>query len=432
MTISSKKLMTHRRDFLKNFSAGVVAAAVAPTVGRSGISTEIPELPPPAAPDPGEPYWELVKAQFAVPDDHIMVNAANLCPSPFVVRESVQKYERSLEIDVSFQNRAKFSEIRAQTLTMMADYLGCAEKEIALVRNTSEANCTVINGLDFQPGDEVVIWNQNHPSNNAAWKQRAARQGFTVSEVSVPDKPTSSGDLLEAFVDACTSRTRLLAFSHISNVSGIAVPAREICAEARRRGILTLIDGAQAFGFLQLNLHIIGCDFYTGSSHKWLMGPRENGILFVREEHLDRLYAGVIAAGWTEGYETIDQKIAALGQRNDATVAAMPDILKFHQKIGREKVENRVRQLTQHLKQRIREDLPEAEFVTPWDTEMSGCIVIANFPGKDNRQIFEKLYTDYGIACAPSGGVRFSPNIYNTIEDVDKIASALRKVVRDS
>lgn len=412
--------MTHRREFLKQLSTGSLAAFATPMLGSAD--------PLPAHADVNdETYWEMVKRQFAVPDNLIMMNAANLCPPPYVVNERVTEYSTALSRDVSFQFRERFTKLRRKSIGMLAGFVGADPEEIGITRNTSEANCIIVQGLDFKSGDEIVIWEQNHPSNEAVWLNRAKRFGFTVKKVSVPPNPTSDTELLEPFVKAITSKTRLIAFSHISNVSGIALPAKAICQLAKSKGILTLVDGAQALGFMELNLHDLGCSFYTASTHKWLMGPYENGVLYVNKDFVSRIWPNIIGGGWKEA-PTVDENLCVTGQRNEATPAALPDIVNFHHSIGRKNIEDRVVKLNAHLKEHLPHALPGVQFITPLAAGLSGGIVIVKIPDKDPGMIIQKLYADYGIAAAPAGGIRFSPHIYNTLADIDRVVKALSLV----
>ena len=156
----------------------------------------------------------------------------------------------------------------------MAAQLGVSADEIALVRNTSESNNTINNGMPLGAGDEVVLWDQNHPTNNVAWDVRAARFGIAVKRVSVPRRPMSVEALIDPFAAALTGRTRVLALTHVSNVSGIRLPVRELAEVAHRRGIHVHVDGAQSWGALDVDLRELGCDSYSASAHKWFMGPR--------------------------------------------------------------------------------------------------------------------------------------------------------------
>jgi selenocysteine lyase/cysteine desulfurase len=380
-----------------------------------------------------EHYWQLVKEQFPLRPGLTIMNAANLCPSPYPVIEAVAGLTRDVDSDASFQNRGKFGELKEKARTLLARYLGAHSDEIAITRNTSEGNNAVINGLDLGPGDEVVIWDQNHPTNNVAWDVRADRFGYTVRRVSTPVSPAEDAELVAPFVEAITGRTRVLAFSHVSNISGIGLPAAELCAHARERGILTLVDGAQTFGALQLDLHQMGCDFYTGSSHKWLMGPKEAGVLYVRSDRTDELWPSDVGVGWASALENGAQKFDNLGQRDDAAVSAMGTAVDFHNTIAPERIEQRVRELATSLMTGLSERLPDARFHTPFKPQQRAGVVVFEIPGTDPRQLFSNLYAQHDVAGAPRGGefsgVRLSPHIYNTMEDVNRVLEVVPQLI---
>lgn len=422
----SNRSNNRRRKFLKQISAGLTATLATPLLGKvHSRPTGNLDLLSIGQDLPDESYWEMVKKQFVVPADHIMLNAANLCPSPHFVNERVGELAKDLAANVSFQSRAKLGKGRTEAIEKLATYLNTPVKTIGITRNTSESNNIVVNGLDFRPQDEVLLWEQNHPTNQIAWQQRAKRYGFKVKIFSLPANPASTEELLEVISGEIGPNTRLIGFSHISNVSGLALPAKAICQMARERDILSLVDGAQSFGFADLDLQDMGCDFYSGSTHKWLMGPMEHGVLYVREEQIDRIWPNIIAAGWSEDYKTLDEKVCILGQRNTPATPAIADILAFHQAIGKANVEARVRQLNSYLKNQLREHLPQTKFVTPLETELSGGVTIISVPGKDSRELFQQLYTQFGIAGAPTGGLRLCPHIYCTLKDIDRTVAAL-------
>ncbi len=378
-----------------------------------------------------EPYWEMVKRQFTVKTGYLMVNSANLCPAPYFVTEAVDRYSRNLAQDVSFQHRSHFHEKRERVLAALAKYLGTSSQNIGITRNTSEANNIVVNGLDLGPGDEVIIWDQNHPSNNITWKHRAKRHGFKVVEVSVPPDPGSAEELIASFTEAITPDTRVISFSHVSNVSGIHLPVKEICVIANKRGIYTLIDGAQTVGFLDVHLDDLACSFYTASTHKWLMGPMENGILFVHPDIQEELWPNIMAAGWNEKSSTVDDKFCVLGQRNTPGTAALIDIIEFHQSIGKKAIEKRIYQLNSYLKNALKESFHSIQFVTPYEEELSGGVTIFKIPGKDAVSLFQQLYSDYKIAAAPTGGLRISPTINSTLSDMDRVVEAVKELSGD-
>ena len=236
--------------------------------------------------------------------------------------------------------------------------------------------------------------------------------------------------MIAAFAKAITPKTKLIAFSHVSNLSGIALPAKEICALAKSRGVLSLVDGAQTLGLMDLNLHDMGCDFFSASTHKWLMGPMENGILYVAKPQIANLWPAVIGGGWKDDMKTVDEKICVLGQRIETTTSALPETIDFHLLIGKKNIEERVVALNTYLKEQIRLKIPVATFVTPVNPELSAGIVIVNLAGKDAKDVYQKLYENHGIACASTGGIRLSPHIYNTMEDINKVVESLVMLAR--
>ncbi len=422
---------SHRRKFLQTLGIAGLGSMAFENHTASALSPyDSPrEIPSILGKEANEAYWELLKRQFRPEAGILNVNAANLCPAPHFVLEEVAEHYKNLSGNVSFQHRAHFGEKRKMALELLSNFLNAPPDCLGITRNTSEANNIVINGLDLSPGDEVVIWRQNHPSNADAWKMRSKRMGFHVVEFEVDTLPENPSELAEKILATLSSRTRALAFSHISNVSGLALPVKEICIAASKRGIMTLVDGAQALGCIDLDLTDLGCTFYTASTHKWLMGPMENGVLYVHPDHKDRLWPNIIAAGWTEERSSVDSHLCALGQRNTPSTAALSSILDFHQFIGKERIEARIRQMNTHLKLQLRAKIGDIEFVTPIAEELSAGVTIFNIENRDSRAIYQRLYEDFGIAAAPTGGIRISPTINSTIRDMDKIVDAVSEIV---
>lgn len=414
-----------RRNFLKNLGAGSLAALTFPPFAHTKPD-EIEKLTSHSVPD--EKYWEQVKKQFAVPSNLIMLNAANLCPAPAPVNMKISESLTGLSKDVSFQFRKQFTEDRKQAISALAKFTGVSPNEIGITRNTSESNNIIVNGFDLKSGDEIILWDQNHPSNGLAWEQRAKRYGFSIKKVSVPGNPESVANLVKPFIDAITPKTKLIGFSHISNTSGIALPANLICEMARNKNVLTLVDGAQSFGAIDLDLRAMGCDFYTGSTHKWFMGPLENGILYVKKESMAKLWPNIVSVGWKDDTLSVDEKYCALGQRNDATLAGIPETVKFHQTIGKKQIQARIFSLNNYLKDQIRSEIPSITFITPISGEFSAGITNINLPGKKPAEVTQKLYELHGIATAPTGGIRIAPHIYNTMSDMDKLVKALESL----
>ena len=330
---SSRAGAPTRRRFLHTLAAGSI------------VSPMLASRPAAAQSDPGESYWEEVRRQFAFREERVPMNAANLCPSPRAVAERVGALTRDIDADCSFPNRAKFGPLLEASREAAAAQLGVAADEIALVRNTSEANNVVNAGLPLAEGDEVVVWDQNHPTNNVAWDVRAARHGMAVKRVATPAAPSGVDELVGVFERALTPRTRVLALTHVSNVSGVRLPVRELCDVAHRRGIHVHVDGAQSWGALDVDLRGLGCDSYTGSAHKWFLGPKEVGLLYVRADRVADIWPSIVAPSWGGEVEPRPRgarKFESLGQRDDAALAAVATTVAFHDRLGAAHVEARI------------------------------------------------------------------------------------------
>ena len=292
-----------------------------------------------------EALFRLVRREFPFHDDRAPMNAANLCPSPRAVADRVSELTRDIDRDCSFQNRGKFNELRETAREAVAAQLGVPGDELALVRNTSEANNIVNAGLALGSGDEVLVWDQNHPTNHVAWEVRAARSGFSVRRVGVPKAPSGEEDLAAPFIEAFTPNTRVLALTHVSNVSGIRLPVRRIADAAHEKGIHVHVDGAQSFGGLSVDVPALGADTFSSSSHKWFCGPKECGVLTVRSALIPEIWPSIIAPGWGDDADpdpTGARKFESMGQRDDACLAAMATTAAFHAEIGPARVEKRM------------------------------------------------------------------------------------------
>jgi selenocysteine lyase/cysteine desulfurase len=316
---------------------------------------------------------------------------------------------------------------------LVAEFLGVTPEEIVLTRNTSEANNLVSSGLTLGPDDEVVTFADNHPSALRAWQLKAERAGFRVTVVPQVNPHPGPDHYLAAFDRAITPRTRVLAFSHVTNTVGDLLPAARLCALARERGVLSLVDGAQSFGVLAVRPAELGADFYSGSAHKWLCGPRETGILYVRREVQERLAPSIVSL--YPGRVGASRTLEAFGQRDEPALAALGDAVKFQSAIGRDRIETRARELSQALLT----GLAALDGVTLWthpDPDRSAAVVAFKPGPLDPRRLAAALHQrDRIVGIARAGddrpGIRLSPHLYNLMSEVDRTVAAVGRYLRE-
>jgi len=342
------------------------------------------------------------------------------------------EYLRDFHSNPSFQNRDKYVAMRESLRGKVARMLRVSADEIAVTRNTSEGSNIIVKGVDLKPGDEVLITDHNHPSNNDSWKVRARRDGFVVKSLPVPVPARSADALVSAFEAAITPRTKVIAVTHLTSTTGILYPAREIAALARKRGIYMHLDGAQTFGALDVNLQEIGCDSYSTSAHKWLMGPLEAGLLYVRAERIPQIWPSIVTAGWSEHLQGA-RKFEVFGQRDDPRVVALEAAIDFVSLIGAGVVEERMRALSGRFKSQLRE-IPAVELKTNLEPELSGGVIKFSLKGARTAEAYNKLWERHRISIAmtasgDSEGLRVSPHIYNSMEEIESAVQAVRELV---
>ncbi|NOT77029.1 MAG: aminotransferase class V-fold PLP-dependent enzyme [Cyclobacteriaceae bacterium] len=201
--------LNQRRKFLTQLLTGSMATLALPAFANDLSFASAESLSSPEDPS-DERYWEMIKKQFMVPSNLIMFNAANLCPSPYYINDIVDTAMKGLEKDVSFQYRSQFAAKRAKSLEKMSQFLGVSKEEVGIVRNASEANTIIVQGLDLKSGDEIIIWDQNHASNGMAWEQQARRFGLVIKKISIPVQPKSVDELITPFAKASQQKQESL------------------------------------------------------------------------------------------------------------------------------------------------------------------------------------------------------------------------------
>jgi isopenicillin-N epimerase len=378
-------------------------------------------------------FWTMLARQFPLRPGLNYFNAANVCPAPLPVLDRHQHFLRDFEADPSFQNRAKFGPLREQLRARAARFFGVTADELAFTRNTSEGSNLIVHGLNLKAGDEVVVVEDNHPSNLDSWKNHAQRVGYTLVIVPATQLIESSAALVEHVSKYLTAKTKVLAITHVTSSTGVLYPVAALCRLCQERGIWAHVDGAQSGGMLKVDLRTMGCDSYATSSHKWLMGPLEAGVLFIASRRQKDVWPSIVSVGYTDSASGGARRFEAFGQRDDARIVALDATFEFLELIGMSQVETRVRQLSSHLMRRLSEN-PKLKLRTNQKDELFCGVVKVDLPGAaDLKLVDEKLWKTHQMAfsvtaAGPIRGIRVSPHVYNSLEQMDAVAEALKNV----
>lgn len=380
-------------------------------------------------------YWDCIRDLFAYDDytDCTSINAANFCPSFDSVQQTVNGFQLELNLDLSIQKRVNvLSLIIDNARETIAQQLGVGSHTVALVRNTTEANNAINNGLALSPTDEVVIWEQNHGTNRKAWYIRQEERPFVIHQIpSDLDGATTNEEVVQSFVDRLTSNTKVVTFSHLSNESGVLLPAKDICTAVHDYdpNIHVHVDGAMTWGSMAHNLVDVGCDSYSASAHKWFVGPKEAGILYMKLSRVHNFTPNIF--GYDGKIVLPDElypdarRFETLGQRSDPTLMGLLDTADLLGQIGYDAIQARVA----YLGGRVYAGFHNLGFpiTTPADPARRHGVIIAGIDPDVGEDIYNYLYTEHQFGVASTGGLRVSATICNTEAQIDRLMAAIEE-----
>ncbi len=428
--------MPSRRSFLSSLAA---AGAVAPHAFRPRAfhalfrATDIAGHRTPDDLADDEDYWSEIQRAFDSDRTMINLNNGGVCPTPTHVLEAMIR-------DLRFSNELPAEhmwavlEPRIESVRRdLARQFGCDPEEMAITRNASEANETMILGLDLQRGDEVVVTNQNYGRMLTTWDQRVRREGIVVKAISFKVPPPSDDYLVEQFRAAITPRTKVIEVTHITNLTGQIMPVRQIIDMARPLGIQVFVDGAHAFAHFPFTRDELGVDYYGTSLHKWLLAPVGTGFLYVRKEKQKDLWP-MMAAGASQT-ENI-RKYEEIGTHPAANHNAISAALAFHRGIGSDRKVARLRFLRDRWAKRLTTENPRFTVLTPLDNRQAGAIALVHVDGIDSSQLSTWLHNQHRIVNTPINhpefnGVRITPNVYTTLDEIDVFTDKMLLAARN-
>jgi len=312
----------------------------------------------------------------------------------------------------------------------LAAEFGCDPEELAITRNASEALQIAQLGLDLKAGDEVITTNQDYGRMLDTWEQRVRRDRIKLTRVSFPVPPRSQDELADRLLGAITAATKILHFCHITNLTGQIFPVKQIADEARRRGIKTIVDGAHAFAHFSFKASDLGCDYYGTSLHKWLLAPMGTGFLYVRRENIPELWPLTPA---NEKKTDDIRKFEEIGTHPAANHNAIAEAMTFHEGIGIERKSARLRYLRNRWAERLRQN-PKIRLHTNLDPAHSCAIGTVQIVGVPSAKLVARLWERWRIIATPIvhaeyEGVRITPNVYTTLEEIDTFAAAMEEIV---
>ena len=436
--------MRHSRRHFIGQSLAVGTAGLVATTGTGIVSAQAgpytrtsSHTPPPASPfapaasEPDAAVFAAARGRFLFPEEVTYCNTGTLGASPWdvvsVVNGRIERLERELPDWPYFQADGEpltgYQQLTDARATIGA-FVNASPQEIAITQNATMGMSLVANGLDLQAGDEIVTTDSEHSGGIGSWRLLAKRRGVFVKELPLlPAAQAGPQAIVDLFDAAMTPKTRVVMFSHITSGLGILMPATELCALARRRGALAVVDGAQVIGQRRLDVKAIGCDAYVTSPHKWLLAPKGTGILYIRREVQPRLWV-TLASGRLDDDETGAFRFMQYGTGAVPVVDGLLAALRFIQAIGIERIERWDLALANRLRDGLA-GMTHVTLVSPADRRVMSAITTFAVPGVTGRALQDALWARK-IRVRAQGQdagrpVRLSAHLYVSPADIDRV-----------
>src|SRR5688500_9255410 len=426
--------MTSRRSFVKK-SFGIAAPLSLSSIACKALAEDVADALATLnkishthiAND--EELWARLAQAYTVSPNILNLNNGGVSPQPKVVQDAVDRYYHLSNEAPSYYMWQILDKGRESVRRSLADLAGTSNEEIAINRNATEALATVTWGLTMNKGDEIIMTKQDYPNMIQAWKQREMRDGIKIKWLNFTLPIESDDQIVNEFINATTSRTKIWHITHMINWTGQIFPVKKLCDEARKRNIISIVDGAHTFAHMDYKIPDFNPDYFGTSLHKWLSAPFGTGMLYVKKENI----AGLWPLFPNDKPQAADiRKFELLGTRSFATEQAIGQAIDLHLAIGSKRKEERLRYLKNYWCEKVRQN-PRIKLNISLKPEYSCALGNFAIDGLDPETLALKLMIDYQIHTVAIkweniSGVRVTPHVYTSTRDLDRFIEAVLKI----
>ena len=370
--------------------------------------------------------FALVRQQLLLDKDIVYMNTGSLGPSPRMVVDKVYEAVHQLERNPVTENWGPLGKDMEEVREKAAIFFNADIDEIILTRNTTEGLSMVGSTLKLKAGDEILTTNHEHGGAEVGLEYMARKTGAVLKRIEMPMPATSKEQVVEVIKNSLTSNTKVLLLSHVVTITGMRMPIEDIAKITREKGILFVVDGAQAPGMIAVDVKKLGADVYATSGHKWLMGPKETGIVYIRKAVQERINP-VFLASSNASYS------ASSGTRNVANFIGLGETFSWHEIINKAKIETRVLELSAYCRELLT-DVDGLEIISPADKSLASAMVSVRLLEAKNRDIYNAMKEDNIIikVLPKYNALRFSMHMFNTRADIKKLVEQLNTLLNQS
>lgn len=424
--------MSTRRSFFQK-SIGIAGAlAISPLAKAAGDVSEallaLNKMPLNAA-ITDEDLWSRISQAYTVSPTILNLNNGGVSPQPKVVQDAVDRYYHLSNEAPSYYMWQILDKGREPLRRKLADLAGTSGEEIAINRNTTEALATVTWGLTLQKGDEIVMTKQDYPNMIHAWKQKEMRDGIKINWISLALPNENEEEIVKAFISATTPKTKIWHITHMINWTGQILPVKKLCDEARKRNIISIVDGSHTFAHMDFKISDFNPDYFGTSLHKWLSAPFGTGMLYVKKENI----AGLWPLFPNDKPQSPDiRKFETLGTRSFAPEQAIGQAIDFHLAIGSKRKAERLHYLKSYWCEKVVKN-PRVKLNISLRPEYSCALGNFSIEGMEPETVASKLMGEFQIHTVSIkweniSGVRVTPHVYTSTKDLDRFVDAVLKI----
>ena len=378
-----------------------------------------------------EDYWSTIQRGYSVNPDIINLNNGGVSPAPIVVQEAVERYNQLSNEGPSYYMWQILDQGREPLRQKLAGLAGVKPGEIAVDRNSTEALNTIIFGVPLRAGDEVIGTKQDYPHMIEAYRQRAERDGIVYRQISF-DFPIEDDDaIVKAYEQAITPRTKLIHVTHMVNWVGQTMPVAKISDMAHAHGIEVLADCAHSFGLIDFRIPDLRCDYFGTSLHKFLSAPIGTGMMWIREDHIEKVWPLVCASN---PHSADIRKFEDIGTRSFPLEQGIGEAINFHEGIGSRRKQERIFYLKNYWATRVQSN-PKVRLHTSLRPEYSCAIGGVSIDGMTPAQVSGALFERWkihtvGIVWENISCVRVTPHVYTRTQDLDTLVGAIGELAK--
>jgi len=384
----------------------------------------------------GEEYWNQVRKQFPLKEGQTYFNNGTMGPTPGYVLDKMinhMMYYNTEAAIIDYKDGSgpellsgyfPYVELREK----LGKIVNCDYKEISITQNATIGMNLIGNGLSLKEGDELINTNQEHGGGFGIWQLMAKRHGCIYKQAVLPEPANDPQEIFEAIFKEVTPKTMVIAVPHMISGFGTIMPVKAICAEAKKRGIFTVLDGAQCVGHIKVDVNDIGCDAYYSSLHKWLLAPPGSGLLYVNKDVVGNIWSTLASYNW-DNQEDHGFRLMQNGTGSPYLITGYEAAVDFYNSIGEDRWLGRIKELGMYLRNGLKQ-IPSVTIHSSTNEDMAAGITTYSVKGISGPDLQNIMWEKERLQPRSVGPdyIRHSVHIYNSKEEIDKALNVIKSL----